>query len=123
MTNPGIDSQGEIIGIVSLMEMDKYLRSYFLGHGRGSGEKELIQEGSEKRFEFSFKILISLSYVSRLEFLTDYLDPRNIHVRFRICIVTISDDRFPVGVITTERNLLKKFQKGSGRICFVFIMV
>jgi dynein heavy chain len=50
MTNPGIDSQDEIIGIVSLMEIDKYLISYSLGHGRGYGEKELIQEGSEKGF-------------------------------------------------------------------------
>jgi hypothetical protein len=34
-----------------------------------------------------------------LEFLIDNFDPRNIHARFRICLVTMLDDCFPIGVL------------------------
>lgn len=43
-----INPQDEILGIGAVIEMEKYLKSYSLGQGRGSGAEELIVEAAER---------------------------------------------------------------------------
>lgn len=113
ITTPGIDPQDEIIGIAASLEMDKYLKSYSLGHGRGPGAEELILDGAERGFWILLQNChLSLSFMPRLEYLIDNLDPKKVHERFRLCLVTMSDDRFPIGVLYQGTKLIYEIPKG-----------
>jgi hypothetical protein len=48
----------------------------------------------------------------RLEYLIDNLDPREVHERFRLCLVTMSDDRFPIGILYQGSKLIYEIPQG-----------
>ena len=110
---PGIDPVDEVTGVVSAMDMEKYLRCYSLGRGRGQGAEELILDSAEKGFIVLLQNChLSLSWMPRLEFLIDHLDPEKVHERFRLCLVTMSDDRFPIGILYQGTKLIYEIPKG-----------
>jgi hypothetical protein len=97
---PGIDPVDEIMDVATTMELEKYLKFYALGRGRGKGAEELISDCAAQGFWLILQNChLSLSWMPRLEYLIDNLDPKHVHERFRLCLVTMSDDRFPIGIL------------------------
>jgi hypothetical protein len=110
---PGIDPQDEIIGVAASMDVDKYLRSYSLGRGRGQGAEELILEAAEKGFWVLLQNChLSLSWMPRLEYIINNLDPTQTHARFRLCLVTMSSKEFPIGILYQGTKLIYEIPKG-----------
>jgi hypothetical protein len=110
---PGIDPQDEIIGVAATMETDKYLKSYSLGRGRGKGAEELILDASEKGFWVLLQNChLSLSWMPRLEYIINNLDPTQTHARFRLCLVTMSSKDFPIGILYQGTKLIYEIPKG-----------
>lgn len=110
---PGIDPQDEIIGVATSMEMEKYLKSYSLGRGRGKGAEELLQTASEAGFWVLLQNChLSLSWMPRLEHLIDHLDPEKTNPRFRLCLVTMSSPDFPIGILYSGTKLIYEIPKG-----------
>ncbi|EAY14826.1 Dynein heavy chain family protein [Trichomonas vaginalis G3] len=110
---PGIDPQDEIIGVAQSMELERYLKSYSLGRGRGAGAEELIQDASERGFWVLLQNChLSLSWMPRLEHIIDNLDPAKVHDRFRLCLVTMSSPDFPIGVLYQGAKLIYEIPKG-----------
>jgi hypothetical protein len=104
---PGIDPQDEIISVAGTMELDCYLKSYSLGRGRGQGAEELILDAADRGFWVLLQNChFSLSWMPRLEFLLNNLDPVKIHKRFRLCLVTMSSPDFPIGILYQGTKLI-----------------
>ena len=110
---PGIDPQDEIIQVATSMDLDKYLKSYSLGRGRGAGAEELIDEGAAKGFWILLQNChLSLSWMPRVEQIIDSLDPKKVNPRFRLCLVTMSSPDFPIGILYQGSKLIYEIPKG-----------
>ncbi|OHT14597.1 Dynein heavy chain family protein [Tritrichomonas foetus] len=110
---PGIDPQDEIISVASSMDLDKYLKSYSLGRGRGQGAEELILDAAERGFWVLLQNChLSLSWMPRLEFLINNLNPSKVHARFKLCLVTMSSPDFPIGILYQGTKLIYEIPKG-----------
>ena len=110
---PGIDPVEEVTEVATSMELDKYLTCYSLGRGRGAGAEQLIEESSEKGFWLMLQNChLSLSWMPRLEYLIDHMDTTKVSDRFRLCLVTMSDDRFPIGILYQGTKLIYEIPKG-----------
>ena len=110
---PGIDPVDEVMSVAESMELTKYVKFYSLGRGRGQGAEELITESSEKGMWVMLQNChLSLSWMPRLEYIIDHLDVSKVHNRFRLCLVTMSDDRFPIGILYQGTKLIYEIPKG-----------
>jgi len=110
---PAIDPQDEIINVAQTMELERYLKSYSLGRGRGAGAEELIQDSAEKGFWVLLQNChLSLSWMPKLEHIIDNLDPSKVHSRFRLCLVTMSSPDFPIGILYQGSKLIYEIPKG-----------
>jgi hypothetical protein len=110
---PGIDPLDEILGVAASLDLDKYVKSYSLGRGRGDGAEELINDSSERGFWVLLQNChLSLSWMPRLESIIDNLDPRRVHERFRLCLVTMSSPEFPIGILYQGSKLIYEIPKG-----------
>ena len=110
---PGIDPQDEIISVAQSMELDQYFKSYSLGRGRGQGAEELILDAADRGFWVLLQNChLSLSWMPRLEFLINNLDPSKVHERFRLCLVTMSSPDFPIGILYQGTKLIYEIPKG-----------
>ncbi|OHT04040.1 Dynein heavy chain family protein [Tritrichomonas foetus] len=110
---PGIDPVDEVVSVADSMELGKYVKFYSLGRGRGQGAEELIIDASERGFWVMLQNChLSLSWMPRLEHIIDHLDPAKVHNRFRLCLVTMSDDRFPIGILYSGSKLIYEIPKG-----------
>ena len=110
---PGIDPQDEIISVAASMDLDKYLKSYSLGRGRGDGAEELILDAAERGFWVLLQNChLSLSWMPRLEFIINNLNPTKVHERFKLCLVTMSDPEFPIGILYQGTKLIYEIPKG-----------
>ncbi|OHT09102.1 Dynein heavy chain family protein [Tritrichomonas foetus] len=110
---PGIDPQDEIISVATAMEMDKYLKSYSLGRGRGKGAEELIENAAGTGMWVLLQNChLSLSWMPRLEHILDNFDPESINPRFRLCLVTMSSPDFPIGILYQGTKLIYEIPKG-----------
>ncbi|KAK8888098.1 hypothetical protein M9Y10_039159 [Tritrichomonas musculus] len=110
---PGIDPQDEIIGVAQSMEVEKYLKSYSLGRGRGQGAEDLIDAAAEQGFWVLLQNChLSLSWMPRLEHIIDNLDPEKTNSRFRLCLVTMSSPEFPIGILYQGAKLIYEIPKG-----------
>ena len=110
---PGIDPQDEIITVANSMDCGNYLKSYSLGRGRGNGAEALIQEGMEKGFWILLQNChLSLSWMPRLEYIVNNMNPAEIHPRFKLCLVTMSSNEFPIGILYQGTKLIYEIPKG-----------
>ena len=110
---PGIDPQDEIISVAASMDNDKYLRSYSLGRGRGQGAEDLIMDAAERGFWVLLQNChLSLSWMPRLEYIINNLDPAKVHKRFKLCLVTMSSPDFPIGILYQGTKLIYEIPKG-----------
>jgi hypothetical protein len=110
---PGIDPLDEILGVAASMELEKYVKSYSLGRGRGDGAEELLQDASERGFWVLLQNChLSLSWMPKLEHIIDNFDPRKVHDRFRLCLVTMSSPEFPIGILYQGSKLIYEIPKG-----------
>ncbi|EAY20056.1 Dynein heavy chain family protein [Trichomonas vaginalis G3] len=110
---PGIDPQDEIIQVAQSMELDRYLKSYSLGRGRGAGAERLIEDASEKGFWVLLQNChLSLSWMPKLEHIIDNFDPTKVNPRFRLCLVTMSSPDFPIGILYQGSKLIYEIPKG-----------
>jgi hypothetical protein len=110
---PGIDPVDEITGVAVSMETDKFVKFYSLGRGRGQGAEDLMAESAEGGFWLVLQNChLSLSWMPRLEYLIDNLEPGKVHERFRLCLVTMSDDRFPIGILYQGSKLIYEIPLG-----------
>ena len=113
ITTPGIDPQDEIMGVAASMDLEKYLKSYSLGRGRGKGAEELIEMAAEAGFWVLLQNChLSLSWMPKLEHIIDNFDPKKINSRFRLCLVTMSSDQFPIGILYQGTKLIYEIPKG-----------
>ncbi|OHT12762.1 Dynein heavy chain family protein [Tritrichomonas foetus] len=110
---PGIDPVDEVTEVATSMDLEKYLRCYSLGRGRGDGAEQLILDSAEKGYWLMLQNChLSLSWMPRLEYLIDHMDPTKTSDRFRLCLVTMSDDRFPIGILYQGSKLIYEIPKG-----------
>jgi hypothetical protein len=110
---PGIDPQDEIISVATAMGADKFLRSYSLGRGRGQGAEALFLEAVDRGYWVLLQNChLSLSWMPRLEFLLNNLQPVKVHNRFRLCLVTMSSPEFPIGILYQGTKLIYEIPKG-----------
>ena len=110
---PGIDPQDEIMNVASSMDLEKYLKSYSLGRGRGQGAEELIEVAAEQGFWVLLQNChLSLSWMPKLEHIIDNLDPEKTNSRFRLCLVTMSSPDFPIGILYQGTKLIYEIPKG-----------
>jgi hypothetical protein len=110
---PGIDPMDEILGVAASMDLEKYVKLYSLGRGRGDGAEELLQDASERGFWVLLQNChLSLSWMPRLEHIIDNFDPRKVHDRFRLCLVTMSSPEFPIGILYQGSKLIYEIPKG-----------
>ena len=110
---PGIDPLAEIVNVAQILDTEKYLKSYSLGRGRGKGAEELILDSAYKGFWVVLQNChLCLSFMPRLEYLISHLDPKTIHKRFRLCLVTMSSPEFPIGILYQGTKLIYEIPKG-----------
>jgi hypothetical protein len=110
---PGIDPQDEILSVAGTLDVDRYLKSYSLGRGRGPGAEEMILDAAERGFWVLLQNChLSLSWMPRLEHLLNNLDPTKLHQRFRLCLVTMSSPDFPIGILYQGTKLIYEIPKG-----------
>ena len=110
---PGIDPIDEITGVATQMNIEKYLKCYSLGRGRGSGAEKLILDSAEKGFWVVLQNChLSLSWMPQLEYLIDHMDPNTTSDRFRLCLVTMSTPEFPIGILYQGNKLIYEIPKG-----------
>jgi hypothetical protein len=110
---PGIDPLDEIISVAARMELEKYLQCYSLGRGRGDGAEELIHDAADRGLWVLLQNChLSLSWMPKLEFLLNNLDPAKVHNRFRLLMVTMSSPEFPIGLLYQGAKLIYEIPKG-----------
>jgi hypothetical protein len=110
---PGIDPVDEVLSVADAMDAGKYFKTYSLGRGRGDGAANLITEAREKGFWVLLQNChLSLSWMPKLEHIIDNFDPANVHARFRLFLVTMSDPRFPIGILYQSTKLIYEIPKG-----------
>jgi hypothetical protein len=110
---PGIDPQDEIYTTAASMAVDRYLRPYSLGRGRGKGAEELLLDSADRGFWVVLQNChLSLSWMPRLEQLVSSLHPQKVHRRFRLLLVTMSSESFPIGLLYESTKLVYEIPKG-----------
>ena len=110
---PGIDPQDEILGVTSAMELDKFVKPYSLGRGRGAGALELLNEAKDKGFIVLLQNChLCLSFMPQLEHFINTIDPESVNPRFRICLVTMSSPEFPIGILYQGTKLIYEIPRG-----------
>jgi hypothetical protein len=119
---PGIDPMDEILSVAGRLELEKYIKSYSLGRGRGDGAEQLIRDAAERGLWVLLQNChLSLSWMPRLEFIVNNFDAAKTHARFRLILVTMSSPDFPIGLLYQGTKLIYEIPKGMRenvmRIC------
>lgn len=113
ITQTGIDPQDEIRNVLTSMDLDRYTFTYSLGRGRGAGAEELIMDGIAKGFIIVLQNChLSMSWMPRLEYIVSHLNPQRLHSRFRLVLVTMSSELFPIGILYQATKLVYEIPKG-----------